>query len=407
MNHGKLESLPAPIPGIECRFDKGITCQKLAQKLAEKEPPLLINVGYSDKHRAGHIPGAVWTPRCWLERVHGHYPHARVVVITSDCEKHARLAAADAERLWPHADVRFLKGGTPDWAKKGFELETGMPVSLSAEDDVWYLTYKDPHAKQEAMETFFDWDHALAKKMLADGTGESVITPSPETVTKKEPTMADERIQRLKQAILDFDEEQAVNAAKDILEAGLPPIDGVNAMGDALNELGVKFQAMEVFLPEVLLASDAFKAAMSLFEPELLKAAKGAGGQERPKIVIGTVKGDVHTVGKDMVTTMLTVAGFDVKDLGVDVDSATFITEAQAFGAKLIGLSALMSTTMPYQKEVIEFLEAKNLRGKFKVMIGGGPCSQQWADSIGADGFSKDAVEAVALAKRLLAETAA
>ena len=219
--------------------------------------------------------------------------------------------------------------------------------------------------------------------------------------------MADERIQRLKQAILDFDEEQAVNAAKDILEAGLPPIDGVNAMGDALNELGVKFQAMEVFLPEVLLASDAFKAAMSLFEPELLKAAKGAGGQERPKIVIGTVKGDVHTVGKDMVTTMLTVAGFDVKDLGVDVDSATFITEAQAFGAKLIGLLALMSTTMPYQKEVIEFLEAKNLRGKFKVMIGGGPCSQQWADSIGADGFSKDAVEAVALAKRLLAETAA
>ena len=219
--------------------------------------------------------------------------------------------------------------------------------------------------------------------------------------------MADERIQRLKQAILDFDEEHAVNAAKDILEAGLPPIDGVNAMGDALNELGVKFQAMEVFLPEVLLASDAFKAAMSLFEPELLKAAKGAGGQERPKIVIGTVKGDVHTVGKDMVPTMLTVAGFAVQDLGVDVDSATFITEAQAFGAKLIGLSALMSTTMPYQKEVIEFLEAKNLRGKFKVMIGGGPCSQQWADSIDADGFSKDAVEAVALAKRLLAETAA
>ncbi len=219
--------------------------------------------------------------------------------------------------------------------------------------------------------------------------------------------MSDEKIQKLKQAILDFDEEQAINAAKDILEAGLSPMDGVNAMGDALNELGVKFQAMEVFLPEVLLASDAFKAAMSLFEPELLKVAQGSGGQERPKIVLGTVKGDVHTVGKDMVTTMLTVAGFDVKDLGVDVDSATFITEAQAYGAKLIGLSALMSTTMPYQKEVIEFLEAKNLRDKFKVMIGGGPCSQQWADSIGADGFSKDAVEAVALAKKLLAEASA
>ncbi len=210
-------------------------------------------------------------------------------------------------------------------------------------------------------------------------------------------------IQALKDAILDFDEDKAVAAAKEVIATGQPPMDAVNAMGDALNELGVKFQAMEVFLPEVLLASEAFKSAMRLLEPEMLKAAKETGGKDRPKVVIGTVRGDVHTVGKDMVTTMLTVGGFDVKDLGVDVASTDFILEAEAFGAKIIGLSSLMSTTMPYQKEVIDFLKSKNLRDKYKVMIGGGPCSQKWAETIGADGFSKDAVSAVDLARQLIA----
>lgn len=174
-------------------------------------------------------------------------------------------------------------------------------------------------------------------------------------------------------------------------------------MGDALNEIGEKFQTMEVFLPEVLMASAALKAAMALFEVELLKNTQESNNSaERPKVIIGTVKGDVHTVGKDMVTTMLTVGGFDVKDLGVDVPSAEFILQAESFGAQIIGLSALMSTSMPHQREVIEFLKAKNLRHKYKVMVGGGPVSRQWAEKIGADGFSKDAVEAVAMAKKLL-----
>ena len=189
-------------------------------------------------------------------------------------------------------------------------------------------------------------------------------------------------IEELKNAILDFDEDAAVTAAEKIIKEGVSPMDAIDAMGDALKVLGDKFQIMEVFLPEIWLATDAF--------------------QEKPKVVIGTVKGDVHAVGKDMVATMLTVGGFDVKDVGADVDSEVFITAAEEFGAQSIGLSALMSTTMPSQKEVIDFLEAKGLRNKYKVIVGGGPVTPQWAEQIGADGFSKDAVEAVELAKSLL-----
>lgn len=209
-------------------------------------------------------------------------------------------------------------------------------------------------------------------------------------------------IEALKSAILDFDDEKAVQAAEKVVKDGASPLDAINAMGKALEELGDQFQKMEVFLPEVLLATDAFKAALKVLEPELAKTVEGAAAADKPKVVIGTVKGDVHAVGKDMVATMLTVGGFDVKDVGADVDSEFFITAAEEFGAQIIGLSALMSTTMPNQGEVIQYLKAKGLRDKYKVMVGGGPCTPQWAEQIGADGWSKDAVEAVGLANRLL-----
>ena len=199
-------------------------------------------------------------------------------------------------------------------------------------------------------------------------------------------------IEELKNAILDFDED----AAEKIIKEGVSPMDAIDAMGDALKVLGDKFQIMEVFLPEILLATDAFKAGLKVLEPELMKTIDAGSFQEKPKVVIGTVKGDVHAVGKDMVATI------DVKDVGADVDSEVFITAAEEFGAQIIGLSALMSTTMPSQKEVIDFLEAKGLRNKYKVIVGGGPVTPQWAEQIGADGFSKDAVEAVELAKSLL-----
>ncbi len=204
------------------------------------------------------------------------------------------------------------------------------------------------------------------------------------------------------EAIMDGDEDLAVEAAEELVAAGENPVEAVNVMGDALNVLGDKFQIMEVFLPEIVLAADAMKAAMKILEPEILKAAASGEGEERIGCVMGTVKGDVHQVGKDMVSTMLMTVGFDVKDLGPDVAPSAFMEEAAAMDAKLIGASALMSTTLPVQKDLIEFLEAKGMRDKYKVMVGGGVASAAWAEEIGADGYALDAVAAIEMAKKLV-----
>ena len=209
-------------------------------------------------------------------------------------------------------------------------------------------------------------------------------------------------IDELRKAVIAGEDDAAQEWAQKCVAEGVNPMEAVNVMGDALRELGIQFQNMEVFLPEVLLATDAFKAGLKVFEPELTKAVQGDAKKEKVRVVIATVKGDVHAVGKDMVATMWTVAGFEVKNLGADVDSEAIIKAAEDFGAKIIGLSALMSTTIPHQKEVIDFLEAKGLRDKYKVLIGGGSTTPQWAEQIGADGWSKDAVEAVEVANRVL-----
>lgn len=209
-------------------------------------------------------------------------------------------------------------------------------------------------------------------------------------------------IDDLKKAVIDGDDDGAREYAAAVIAEGVAAMDAVNVMGDALRELGVQFQNMEVFLPEVLLATDAFKAGLAVLEPELMKTVDGAAPAKKIKAVIATVKGDVHAVGKDMVATMWTVAGFDVKNLGADVDSEYIVKAAEEFGADIIGLSALMSTTIPHQKEVIDFLEAKGIRSKYKVLVGGGSTTPQWAEQIGSDGFSKDAVEAVELAKKVM-----
>jgi trimethylamine corrinoid protein len=155
---------------------------------------------------------------------------------------------------------------------------------------------------------------------------------------------------------------------------------------------------MEVFLPEIIMASDALKAAMKILEPEILKAGEAV---KRPAVVIGTVKGDVHTVGKDMVVTMLMTAGFDVTDMGPDTAPSAFYNMAEEKGAAIVAASALMSTTLPVQKDLIDFLEAKGVRKKYKVMVGGGVATKEWSERIGADGYGQDAVEGVAVAKKL------
>ena len=213
--------------------------------------------------------------------------------------------------------------------------------------------------------------------------------------------MADKDIlSELKQSILDFDEDAALELAKESLAQGIDPVETVGVLADGLNELGVKFERMEVFLPEIMLASDAFKNALSVLEPEIKK--KNTEGKKAIPIVIGTVQGDIHQVGKDMVATFLATAGFEVYDLGVDVAPSRFLEEAKRLGAKVIAAASLMSTTRPVQKDLIDFLEAKGVRDQFIVLVGGGVVTQEWADQIAADGYGQDAIATVNLAKRLL-----
>lgn len=165
----RMEYGPEPLLPIQCSHEKSMSAEELA-RTPGPEFPLVINVGYSDRHRQGHVPGAVWGSRCWLERAQARYPDAEDIVITADCEAHARLAAGDARELWPRAGVRFLAGGNEAWRRKDLPLEEGMPSAFCAEDDIWYLAYKDPGATAEVMEEFFDWKLKLAGQVEKDGT---------------------------------------------------------------------------------------------------------------------------------------------------------------------------------------------------------------------------------------------
>lgn len=177
--------------------------------------------------------------------------------------------------------------------------------------------------------------------------------------------------------------------AQTILEEGL--LSGMSVIGE-------KFKNNEVFVPEVLVAARAMNMGANLLKPLLAEAGVKASG----KVCIGTVKGDLHDIGKNLVGMMLEGSGFTVMDLGVDVKPEMFI-DAVRGGAKIIGMSALLTTTMPMMAKVIERLKDEGLRDQVKVMIGGAPITQEYADEIGADGYSSDAASAAELAKRLIA----
>jgi methylmalonyl-CoA mutase cobalamin-binding domain/chain len=211
---------------------------------------------------------------------------------------------------------------------------------------------------------------------------------------------AKELFDNIRDAILKFDAGAAVESARAIVQAGADPVKAVDVMGVAMSELGVKFEAMECFLPEIIMASEALKEAMKVLQPAIL-AKVGPGAKQKPVVVIGTVKGDVHTVGKDMVATMLMTSGFDVTDLGPDVAPSTFLNQAVNLNATIIAASALMSTTLPVQKDLIDFLDAKGMRKKYMVIVGGGVATKEWSERIGADGYGQDAIEGVKVAKKL------
>lgn len=179
--------------------------------------------------------------------------------------------------------------------------------------------------------------------------------------------------------------------AKTILEEGL--LSGMMVIGG-------KFKRNEVFVPEVLVAARAMNAGMTILEPKLVEI----GNEPIGKAVVGTVKGDLHDIGKNLVVMMLKGAGLEVVDLGVDVEPETFIAKAEEIGADVIGMSALLTTTMPNMKGVVELLEEKGLREKYIVMIGGAPVNESFAQEVGADYYTPDAATAAEVAKKAVEE---
>ncbi len=212
----------------------------------------------------------------------------------------------------------------------------------------------------------------------------------------------DTKYELLVEAILDGDEDESVAHARALVEAGTDPLAIFSeCIQDALNDLGEKFGRLEVFLPDLIMAADAVKA----IQADLLPLMQSSGGEVScpGRIVIGAAYGDLHDIGKNMVALMLQVNGFEVKDLGVNVSSEQFISAAVDFDADIIAMSGLMLPSLPYMKDTIDRVKATEAYAKFKTMVGGGPVSQEWADSVGADGYSDEALGAVELAKRLMA----
>ena len=205
----------------------------------------------------------------------------------------------------------------------------------------------------------------------------------------------------MRQAILDGAPESAADVAKRALVEGIAPLDAIDlGFVPGMAEVGEQYAQHKMFLPDMLASAEAMKAAMTVLEPELKRQ-----GEARPSagtVVLGTAKGDIHEIGKTLVGTLLTANGFSVHDLGVDVPNEQFVAKTRELGADVVGVSALLTTTMRGQRSVIETFEREGLRSSVCIIVGGAPVTRQWVDEIGADGFAKDAVSAVALVKNLL-----
>jgi len=207
----------------------------------------------------------------------------------------------------------------------------------------------------------------------------------------------DKIMKELQKAVLAYDPDAAVSATKAAIAAKVPPMDVIEkALVPAIEEVGDKFEKMVIFLPDLMLAADAVKSSTALLLPLLPKEGKGV----KATVVVATVQGDVHEIGKNIVASMLMARGFNVIDMGVDVKTSDLVEEVKKSKAKVICASALMSSTLGSQKDIVDYLSALGERKKVAVLIGGGPTSKEWADEIGADGWGADANSAVKLAEK-------
>lgn len=214
--------------------------------------------------------------------------------------------------------------------------------------------------------------------------------------------MSQDFLDRIIASLVEGEPDETVALTRQALDAGLEPMAIINqALMPGMTVVGDKFQCGEYFLPHLIIAASGMQQAMALLEPEL--RARQQTVERAGTVVIGSVKGDIHEIGKSLVATMLSASGFQVHDLGVDVPTETFVAKVRETGANILGLSALLTTTMTVQREVIEALDKAGIRRRVKVILGGAPVSQDWANAIGADGYAEDAVGAVELARRLVA----
>jgi trimethylamine corrinoid protein len=210
----------------------------------------------------------------------------------------------------------------------------------------------------------------------------------------------EELFQQMKKAIVEGDGTGAGRLAGEAVRAGLDLLEVIEkGYVPGIQRVGELWEQGDYFLPELISSAEAMKAAMAVLEPELQRSRLQVrtGG----KVVIGTVEGDIHDIGKNLVASMLQAGGFEVFDLGADVKLDKFIEKAEAVGADFICLSALLTTTMINQKRFVGLLKERSLRDKYKVLVGGAPASQKWAEEVGADGYAENAVAAVKLAKSL------
>jgi corrinoid protein of di/trimethylamine methyltransferase len=212
--------------------------------------------------------------------------------------------------------------------------------------------------------------------------------------------MNEEIFAEMAQSIIDGEAEEAALLATRSIQLDIDPLEAINKgyiLG--VNHVGDAFSCGDAFLPELVMAGEAMKAAVEILEPEL--ARRGTKREILGVVVLGTVEGDIHDIGKTLVGTMMSAAGFEVFDLGVDVPIVKMVEKAREVSADIVAVSALLTTTMVKQRDVIDALEDSGL-GNVKVMVGGAPVTRSWMEEIGADGYSEDAIGAVAVAKKLM-----
>ena len=216
----------------------------------------------------------------------------------------------------------------------------------------------------------------------------------------------EEIFKNLFDAVVEMNVQKGKDAATLLIEENCSPLEGIeNGLSKGMKVIGERFNKLEIFLPELMMAAGVFESAMTILKPHISSASLVDGkSAKKGTVLIGTVKGDIHKIGKDIVAMLLETGGFEVHDVGEDVSTSTFIEEAEKVDADIIALSSLLTTTMAAQKDLIDVLKELGKREKYLIMVGGAPISQKWTDEIGADIYGEDAERAVSLATEAMSK---